>query len=68
MKVLIILKDETLEYDEGVAEAGPSGTFFRVVLNEKEQTTPTGLVARVGGQRRHVFVPASAIVRVEVSE
>lgn len=68
MKVLIILKDETLEYADGVAEAGPAGTFFRVVLTEKETTTNSGLVARVGGSKKHVFVPASAIVRVEITE
>ena len=68
MKVHIIQKDEILDYDEGVSEAGPSGTFFKVVLTEAEKTTAAGLVVTAGGSRKHIYVPASSIVRVEVTE
>ncbi len=70
MKVTITLlaDGEPQVYDKSVVEAGPAGTFFKVVQELEETTTKAGLIASVVGGRKHTWVPASTIRKVEVVE
>jgi hypothetical protein len=55
---------------ESVLQAGPTGNgqYFGVVQEVREETTPSGLVARVSGGKRHTFIPTRLITRAEVEE
>ncbi len=75
MKVTITLSDHkeemhssVLVFGDNVIDVGPAGSFFRVVETLEEQTTASGLVASVAGGKRHTWIPASTIRKVEVVE
>jgi hypothetical protein len=68
MKVTIELSSgEDLAFEQGLLEAGPAGTFFKVV-QEVQEETKAGLIVSVGAKRKHTWVPASTIRKAEVVE
>lgn len=69
MNVTVKLTDGVAVHND-VLQAGPTGNgqYFGVVRELKEEATPSGLVVRVSGGKRHHFYPTARVIYAEIEE